>query len=117
MKDEIKEEVTEQNTQTDEAPPNVEGEGNEIDRRRFFGSLAGVLGTTAAIGAIGLTANAQEQAQSKEIKGKILSRIQQQLNQESGEEGMAYLRSDLYTRGGTYSKGGSEQPDQISPSV
>ena len=105
MKDEIKEEVTELNTQTDEAPTNVEGEGNEIDRRRFFGSLAGVLGTTAAIGAIGLTAKAQEQAQAKEVKGKILSRIQQQLNQESGEEGMIYTRVNEHVKGGTYSKG------------
>jgi hypothetical protein len=105
MKEEIKDEITELNTQTDEAPANVEGEGNEIDRRRFFGSLAGVLGTTAAIGAIGLTAKAQEQTQAKEIKGKILSRIQQQLNQESGEEGMSYAKVDEHAKGGTYTKG------------
>jgi hypothetical protein len=105
MKEEIKDETTELNTQTDEAPANVEGEGNEIDRRRFFGSLAGVLGTTAAIGAIGLTAKAQEQTQAKEIKGKILSRIQQQLNQEPGAEGMIYAKADEHHKGGAYSKG------------
>ncbi|MGH9844941.1 MAG: hypothetical protein ACREEM_40000 [Blastocatellia bacterium] len=101
----MKDEVTELKTQTDEVPANVEGEGNEIDRRRFFGSLAGVLGTTAAIGAIGLTAKAQGQTEAKEIKGKILSRIQQQLNQESGEEGMTYAKADAHNKGGAYSKG------------
>ena len=51
-------------------------------------------------------------AQSKEIKSKILSRIQQQLNQEPGEEGMEYLRSDLHTKGGEYLKGPAPvQPD------
>jgi hypothetical protein len=43
--------------------------------------------------------------QSKEIKGKILSRIQQQLNQETGAEGMTYLKSDEHIKGGSYSKG------------
>ena len=47
-----------------------------------------------------------EQTQAKEIKGKILSRIQQQLNQEPGEEGMAYLKSDEHIKGGNYCKGG-----------
>ena len=42
----------------------------------------------------------------KEIKGKILSRIQQQLNKEPGEEGMEYLKSDEHVKGGTYCKGG-----------
>ena len=46
-----------------------------------------------------------EQTQSKEIKNKILSRIQQQLIQEPGEEGMAYLKSDEHHKGGAYSKG------------
>ena len=101
----MKEEINEPNTQTDVTPAPAEDQGNEIPRRRFFGNLAGVVGTTAAIGAIGLTARAQEQTEAKEVKSKILSRIQQQLNQEPGEEGMEYLRSDLHTKGGTYNKG------------
>ena len=98
----MKDEITELKTQTDVT---AEDEGNEIPRRRFFGNLAGVVGATAAIGAVGLTAKAQEQTQAKEIKGKILSRIQQQLIQEPGEEGMAYLKSDEHHKGGAYSKG------------
>ena len=98
----MKDEITELKTQTDVT---AEDEGNEIPRRRFFGNLAGVVGATAAIGAVGLTAKAQEQTQATEIKGKILSRIQQQLIQEPGEEGMAYLKSDEHHKGGAYSKG------------
>jgi hypothetical protein len=47
-----------------------------------------------------------EATQSKEIKGRILSRIQQQLNQEPGAEGMTYLKSDEHNKGGSYCKGG-----------
>jgi len=100
----MKDEITELNTQTDITPAPAEDEGNGMPRRQFFGNLAGVVGATAAIGAIGLTASGQE-PQAKEIKGKILSRIQQQLNQEPGEEGMAYLKSDEHHKGGAYSKG------------
>ena len=100
----MKEEINELNTQTGVTPAPAEDEGNKIPRRRFFGNL-GVLGTTAAIGAIGLTAEAQEQTQTKEIKSKILSRIQQQLNPEPGEEGMEYLKSDQYLRHVSYSRG------------
>ena len=100
----MKDEITELNTQTDVTPAAAEGEGN-VPRRQFFGNLAGVVGATAAIGAIGLTAKGQEQTQAKEIKGKILSRIQQQLNQEPGEEGMSYLKADEHHKGGAYSKG------------
>ena len=50
--------------------------------------------------------------QSKEIKGRILSRIQQQLNQGPGEEGMEYLKVDEHTKGGSYCKGG---PCPIEP--
>ena len=99
----MKDEITELNTQTDVTPARAEGEGKEIPRRQFFGNLAGVVGT---IGAIGLTVKAQEQTQAKEIKGKILSRIQQQLNQEPGEEGMSYLKADEHHKGGAYCKGG-----------
>ncbi len=98
----MKDENTELNTQT---PDPAEDEGSGIGRRRFFGNLAGVVGTTAAIGALGLTARGQEQTQSNEIKGRILSRIQQQLNQEPGEEGMIYGKSDLHQKGGEYQKG------------
>ena len=101
----MKDEITELNTETGVTPEPAEDEGNGIARRRFFGNLAGVLGTTAAIGAIGLTAKGQEQTQAKEIKGKILSRIQQQLNQEPGAEGMEYLKADEHHKGGVYSKG------------
>jgi hypothetical protein len=101
----MKDEITELNTETGVTPEPAEDEGNGIPRRRFFGNLAGVLGTTAALGAIGLTAKGQEQTQSKEIKSRILSRIQQQLNQESGAEGMTYLKSDEHHKGGAYSKG------------
>ena len=106
----MKDESTELNTQTDVTPAPAEDKGNEVPRRQFFGNLAGVLGTTAAIGAIGLTAKAQE-PQAKEIKGKILSRIQQQLNQEPGEEGMEYIEGDQYLRIASYSKG----PTPIQP--
>jgi len=105
MENPMKDEITEPNTQTDVTPTPADTEGNEMPRRQFFGNLAGVIGTTAAIGAIGLTAKGQEQTQAKEIKGKILSRIQQQLNQEPGEEGMEYLKSDLHQKGGEYQKG------------
>ena len=98
----MKDEITELNTQTDVTPAPAEGEGKEIPRRQFFGNLAGVVGT---IGAIGLTVKAQEQTQAKEIKGKILSRIQQQLNQEPGEEGMVYMKADEHHKGGAYQKG------------
>jgi len=101
----MKDEINELNTQTEITPATAEEEGNEMPRRQFFGNLAGVVGTAAAIGAIGLTAKGQEQTQAKEIKGKILSRIQQQLNQEPGAEGMEYLKSDLHQKGGEYSKG------------
>ena len=108
----MKDEITELNTQTDVTPAPAEDEGNEMPRRLFFGNLAGVIGTTAAIGAIGLTAKGQEQTQAKEIKGKILSRIQQQLNQEPGAEGMEYLKADEHHKGGAYSKGPAPvQPD------
>ena len=107
----MKDENTELNTQAGVTPAPAEAEGNELPRRQFFGNLAGVLGTTAAIGAIGLTANAQEQTQAKEIKGKILSRIQQQLNQEPGAEGMVYAKADEHHKGGQYQKG----PAPIDP--
>ena len=97
----MKDESTELNTQ----PEPAEDEGNGIPRRQFFGNLAGVIGTTAAIGAIGLTAKGQEPTQAKEIKGRILSRIQQQLNQNPGEEGMEYLKVDAHMKGGDYTKG------------
>jgi hypothetical protein len=98
----MKDEINELNTQTGET---AEGEGNGIPRRQFFGNLAGVVGTTAAIGAIGLTATGQEQTQAKEIKSKILSRIQQQLNQDPGEEGMQYLKVNAHAKSGNYAKG------------
>ena len=47
----------------------------------------------------------QEQTKTKEIKGRILSRIQQQLNQNPGEEGMEYLKVDVHIKGGDYTKG------------
>ena len=99
----MKDEITELNTQPSVTP--TEDKGNEVPRRQFFGNLAGVVGATAAIGAIGLTAKAQEQTQAKEIKSKILSRIQQQLNQDPGEEGMEYLKVDAHAKSGAYSKG------------
>ena len=101
----MKDEKTELNTQ----PAPAEDERKEIPRREFFGNLAGA---AAAIGAIGLTAKGQEQTQAKEIKGKILSRIQQQLNQEAGQEGMVYLKADEHHKGGEYQKGPAPvQPD------
>ena len=101
----MKDEKTELNEQTGVTLSPAEDEGNGMPRRQFFGNLAGVVGTTAAIGALGLTAKGQEQTQAKEIKGKILSRIQQQLNQEPGEEGMVYLKADEHHKGGAYQKG------------
>jgi hypothetical protein len=104
----MKDEITEQ---TGVTPAPAEDEGN-VPRRQFFGNLAGVVGATAAIGAIGLTAKAQEQTQDKEIKSKILSRIQQQLKQEPGEEGLDYIKSDAYQKGGTYVKA---DPPPVQP--
>ena len=102
----MKDENTELNTQ----PTPAEDERKEIPRREFFGNLAGA---AAAIGAIGLTANGQELTQAKDIKSKILSRIQQQLTQSPGEEGMTYVKSNEHNKGGTYCKGGPcpVQPD------
>ena len=102
----MKDENTELNTQ----PAPAEEEGKEIPRREFFGNLAGA---AAAIGAIGLTAKGQELNQAKEIKGRILSRIQQQLTQSPGEEGMTYVKTNRHIKGGEYCKGGPcpVQPD------
>jgi hypothetical protein len=47
-----------------------------------------------------------DETQAKEVKSKILSRIQQQLNQGAGTEGMVYLRADEHNKGGSYCKGG-----------
>jgi hypothetical protein len=46
-----------------------------------------------------------ELTKDKEVKSKILSRIQQSLNQENGAEGMQYLKVDSHAKGGDYSKG------------
>ena len=104
--------MKDENTELNAQPAPAE-EGDEIPRRKFFGNLAGAVGTAAAIGAIGLTAKGQEQTQAKEIKGKILSRIQQQLTQSPGEEGMTYVKTNRHIKGGEYCKGGPcpVQPD------
>ena len=39
------------------------------------------------------------QTQAKEIKSKILSRIQQQLNREPGAEGMIYMKNVQHDKG------------------
>ena len=50
--------------------------------------------------------------EAKQIKGRILSRIQQQLNQEPGAEGMVYAKVNRHVKGGSYSKGVTPvQPD------
>ena len=41
----------------------------------------------------------------KEVKSKIVSRIQQQLNQKPGAEGMVYEKADQHIKDGSYSKG------------
>jgi hypothetical protein len=42
----------------------------------------------------------------KEVKNKILSRIQQQLSRKEGEEGMTYMKLDEHGKAHTlYSKG------------
>ncbi|HEX5733166.1 MAG TPA: hypothetical protein VF131_10050 [Blastocatellia bacterium] len=81
-------------------------EMTDLDRRRFFGGLATVLGTAAVVGLAGR----QDHTEAKEIKSKILSRIQQQLTQEKGEEGMEYVKShhSRYTKSG---------PQPIQPPV
>ncbi len=48
----------------------------------------------------------KDQTQAKEIKSRILSRIQTQLNEKPGEEGMVYLKADEHHKGGSYCKGG-----------
>jgi len=52
-----------------------------------------------------------KESEDKEIKGKILSRIQEQLNKEPGAEGMVYAKADEHHKGGAYQKG----PVQIQP--
>jgi hypothetical protein len=107
----MKDEITELKTQADVIPAAAENEGNELPRRQFVGNLVGVIGTTAAIGAIGLTAQAQEQTQANQVKSKILSRIQKQLN-EDPDGGMHYVKGD-YSKYGSYVKG----PAPIVPIV
>ena len=41
----------------------------------------------------------------KDVKSKILSRIQQQLNQEPGAEGSSYIRDVFYDKGVQYLRG------------
>ena len=55
--------------------------------------------------------NPMKESEDKEIKGKILSRIQEQLNKEPGAEGMVYAKADEHHKGGAYQKG----PVQIQP--
>lgn len=76
--------------------------GTDQERRRFIGNLATVLGSAAVIGSIGALAGESDPAEAKEVKSKILSRIQQQLKQEQGEEGMVYEKSahDRYSKSG-----------------
>jgi len=102
--------MNDENTELNTQPTPAEDERKEIPRREFFGNLAGA---AAAIGAIGLTANGQELTQAKDIKSKILSRIQQQLTQSPGEEGMTYVKTNRHIKGGEYCKGGPcpVQPD------
>jgi hypothetical protein len=68
------------------------------------------LGTAAAIGSLGL-ASERSLVEAKEIKSKILSRIQQQLKQEQGDEGMVYSKSSH----GEYLKGGGGEPPPPIP--
>jgi hypothetical protein len=82
-------------------------ETTDLDRRRFFGGLATVIGTAAVIGLAG----EKDPTEAKEIKSKILSRIQQQLKQEQGEEGMEYVKS-AHSR---YSKSGPSPIEPIGP--
>jgi len=49
----------------------------------------------------------------KEVKSKILSRIQQQLNPKEGEESMTYSKHDEHSKVNEYSKG----PLPISPTT
>ena len=41
----------------------------------------------------------------KEVKSKILSRIQQQLNRKEGEESVTYMKHDEHNKVNQYSKG------------
>jgi len=41
----------------------------------------------------------------KDVKSKILSRIQQQLNREPGAEGSSYIRDVFYDKGVQYLRG------------
>jgi hypothetical protein len=43
----------------------------------------------------------------KEVKSKILSRIQQQLSRKEGEESMTYMKLDEHSKHTIYSKGPS----------
>jgi hypothetical protein len=49
--------------------------------------------------------------EAKEVKSKILSRIQHQLNHKEGEEAMTYMKHDEHSKVNEYSKG----PLPISP--
>jgi len=85
-----------------ETTDGAEKETTDRERRRFIGNLATVLGSAAVIGSIGGLAGEKNPVEAKEIKSKILSRIQQQLKQEQGEEGMVYEKSahDRYSKAG-----------------
>ena len=107
--------MKDENTELNMQPTPAEDEREGIPRREFFGNLAGVVGAAAAIGAIGLTAEGQELTQAKEIKSKILSRIQQQLTQSPGEEGMTYVKTNKHIKGGEYCKGGPCPVQPVQP--
>jgi hypothetical protein len=55
--------------------------------------------------------NETQTTEPKEVKSKILSRIQQQLNHKEGEEAMTYMKHDEHSKVNEYSKG----PLPISP--
>lgn len=46
----------------------------------------------------------QTQTESREVKSKILSRIQQQLNRKEGDEAMTYAKHDEHNKVNQYLK-------------
>lgn len=55
--------------------------------------------------------NKDELNKPKEVKNKILSRIQQQLNRQEGEESMTYVKYDEHTKVNQYLKGPAPIPE------
>lgn len=104
-------EIDELNNQQPDSAADADKETTGMDRRRFVGNLATILGTAAIGGAV--LAGGKDPTEAKKIKSKILSRIQDQLKQEQGEEGTVYRK----VAHDEYLKGGGGDPVPVEPII